>query len=464
MQNKNLDKQIFNFLSTPLKSDDHFISAKVAILDTLGCIIEASTHDEVNNFAIEDKSFELFSNPFLNVGKLNSYQEVAWYLTVLTRWFDYNDTFLAKEWAHPSDNFGTVYSYFYANPNFKFIDFTTAITKAYEIQGSLCLGTSLNQLGYDHVFYVKLASGAVFSSLLSKGNEKIVHRTINHILLDGPSLRSYRHFPNVGKRKSWAAADASKRGIELAKISHLNDEVYSSIQDDKNWGFEKNYLNDSEIKFGKELNDWVIQNVLFKVLFPAEFHGQSAVEGAIKLSKEFNQNIDKVKKINIFTHEPAIRIIANKENLSNASDRDHSLEYMVSAALLFGELKYEMYGNDFSGLNKIESLRKKIVVSEDSNFTKNYYEFSKRHISNSIEIVYDDNSTSEKITIENPIGHPSRREEAIPLLKEKFISNVQNVFSLEKSMTLWEQVINLEKDDELTKFFNILQDLSLIHI
>ena len=458
MQNKNLDKQIFNFLSTPLKSDDHFTSAKLAILDTLGCIIEASTHDEVNNFAIQDKSFELFSNPFLNVGKLNSYQEVAWYLTVLARWFDYNDTFLAKEWAHPSDNFGSIYSYFYLNPNYKFIDFTTALTKAYEIQGSLCLGTSLNQLGYDHVFYVKLASGAVFSSLLSKGNEKIVHRTINHILLDGPSLRSYRHFPNVGKRKSWAAADASKRGIELAKISQLNDEVYSSIQDDKNWGFEKNYLNDSEIKFGKELNDWVVQNVLFKVLFPAEFHGQSAVEGAIKLSKEFNQNIDKVKKINIFTHEPAIRIIANKENLSNASDRDHSLEYMVSAALLFGELKYEMYGNDFSGLNKIESLRKKIVVSEDTDFTKNYYEFSKRHISNSIEIVYDDNSTSEKITIENPIGHPSRREEAIPLLKEKFIRNVQNVLSLEQSMSLWEQVINLEKDDELTKFFNILQD------
>ena len=458
MQNNNLDTQINNFLSKPLKNDDHFTSAKLAILDTLGCIIEASTHDEVNNFAIEDKSFELFSNPFLNVGKLNSYQEVAWYLTVLTRWFDYNDTFLAKEWAHPSDNFGSIYSYFYANPNFKFIDFTTALTKAYEIQGSLCLGTSLNQLGYDHVFYVKLASGAVFSSLLSKGNEKIVHRTINHILLDGPSLRSYRHFPNVGKRKSWAAADASKRGIELAKISQLNDEVYSSIQDDKNWGFEKNYLNDSEIKFGKELNDWVIQNVLFKVLFPAEFHGQSAVEGAIKLSKEFNQNIDKVKKINIFTHEPAIRIIANKENLSNASDRDHSLEYMVSAALLFGELKYEMYGNDFSGLNKIESLRKKIVVREDSNFTKNYYEFSKRHISNSIEIVYDDNSTSEKITIENPIGHPSRREEAIPLLKEKFIRNVQNILSLEKSVSLWEQVINLEKDDELTKFFNILEN------
>ena len=458
MVNINLDLQIHNFLSQPLKNDDHFDSAKLAILDTLGCIIEASSHDEVNSFAVRDKSFKLFSNPFLNLGKLNSYQDVAWYLTVLTRWFDYNDTFLAQEWAHPSDNFGSIYSYFYSNPNFKFIDFTTALTKAYEIQGSLCLGTSLNKLGYDHVFYVKLASGAVFSSLLSKGDEKTVQRTINHILLDGPTLRSYRHFPNVGKRKSWAAADASKRGIDLATISQLNDEVYKSIQNDKNWGFEKTYLNESGIKFGKELNDWVIQNVLFKVLFPAEFHGQSAVEGAIKLSKEFNQNIDKVNKINIFTHEPAIRIIANKENLSNASDRDHSLEYMVSAALLFGELKYEMYRDDFSGLNKIENLRKKIFVSEDLNFTNNYYEFSKRHISNSIEIVYDDNSTSEKITIENPIGHPSRREEAIPLLKEKFIRNVQNVFSLEKSISLWEKVINLQKDDELTKFFNILQD------
>ncbi len=320
------------------------------------------------------------------------------------------------------------------------------------------LGTSLNKLGYDHVFYVKLASGAVFSSLLSNGNEKIVHRTINHILLDGPSLRSYRHFPNVGKRKSWAAADASKRGIELAKISQLNDEVYSSIQDDKNWGFEKNYLNDSEIKFGKELNDWVIQNVLFKVLFPAEFHGQSAVEGAIELSKEFNQNIDKVKKINIFTHEPAIRIIANKENLSNASDRDHSLEYMVSAALLFGELKYEMYGNDFSGLNEIESLRKKIVVSEDLNFTKNYYEFSKRHISNSIEIVYDDNSTSEKITIENPIGHPSRRERSHSIIKRKIHKKCAKRSFFRKINVIMGTIINLEKDDELTKFFNILED------
>ena len=459
METNNLDFQIYNYLSKSFENDNHFNSAKLVILDTLGCIIEASKHDEVNKFAIQDQFSEVSTNPFLNVRNLSSYQDIAWYLTVLTRWFDYNDTFLAKEWAHPSDNFGSVYSYFHKNPNSKFVDFTEALTKTYEIQGSLCLGTSLNKFGYDHVFYVKLASGAVFSHLFSNGNKEIVQRTINHILLDGPSLRSYRHFPNVGKRKSWAAADASKRGIELAKISLLNDELYKTIQTEKTWGFEEIYLNNLEFKFGKELSDWVIQNVLFKVLFPAEFHGQSAVEGAIGLSEEFRENIDKVQKINIYTHEPAIRIISNKENLSNSSDRDHSLEYMVSAALLFGELNYEMYKDDFSGLNEIENLRKKIVVNEDANFTKNYYDFSKRHISNSIEIVYNDNSSSEKITIENPIGHPSRREEAVPLLKEKFIRNVQDSFSKEKANNLWEQIINLKKDDELTKFFNILESI-----
>ena len=459
METNNLDFQIYNYLSKSFENDNHFNSAKLVILDTLGCIIEASKHDEVNKFAIQDQFSEVSTNPFLNVRNLSSYQDIAWYLTVLTRWFDYNDTFLAKEWAHPSDNFGSVYSYFHKNPNSKFVDFTEALTKTYEIQGSLCLGTSLNKFGYDHVFYVKLASGAVFSHLFSNGNKEIVQRTINHILLDGPSLRSYRHFPNVGKRKSWAAADASKRGIELAKISLLNDELYKTIQTEKTWGFEEIYLNNLEFKFGKELSDWVIQNVLFKVLFPAEFHGQSAVEGAIGLSEEFRENIDKVQKINIYTHEPAIRIISNKENLSNSSDRDHSLEYMVSAALLFGELNYEMYKDDFSGLNQIENLRKKIVVNEDANFTKNYYDFSKRHISNSIEIVYNDNSSSEKITIENPIGHPSRREEAVPLLKEKFIRNVQDSFSKEKANNLWDQIINLKKDDELTKFFNILESI-----
>jgi len=457
LNSNNLDFVISEYISKDLEQDDNnFFSSKLAILDTIGCIIEASSHQEVVEFASKN-NFSLHSkNPFKNLTIDQSYENISWYLTVLTRWFDYNDTFLAKEWAHPSDNFGTIYSYFYKNQNYKFYDFVEYLTKAYEIQGSLCLGTSLNQLGYDHVFYVKLASGSVFSHLVNNGDKETTRRTINNILLDGPSLRAYRHFPNVGKRKSWAAADASKRGIELSVISSYKDEIYESVQKEDKWGFESSFLDNSKLEFGKELNNWVIQNILFKVLFPAEFHGQSAVEAAIKLSKEFNKNINKVEKINIYTHEPAIRIISNKEILKNASDRDHSLEYMVAAALLHGDLKYEMYEESFEGFEQINNLRKRIFVTEEPQFTKDYYEFSKRHISNSIEIVYSDNSISEKVTIENPIGHPSRREEAIPLLKDKFLRNVKSVFEAERALKVWDRIINLEKDDDLNTFFNIL--------
>ena len=457
MNSNNLDFVISEYISKDLEQDDNnFFSSKLAILDTIGCIIEASSHQEVVEFASKNNFSLQSKNPFKNLTIDQSYENISWYLTVLTRWFDYNDTFLAKEWAHPSDNFGSIYSYFYKNQNYKFYDFAESLTKAYEIQGSLCLGTSLNQLGYDHVFYVKLASGSVFSHLVNNGDKETTRRTINNILLDGPSLRAYRHFPNVGKRKSWAAADASKRGIELAVISSYKDEIYESVQNEDKWGFESSFLDNSKLEFGKELNNWVIQNILFKVLFPAEFHGQSAVEAAIKLSEEFNKNINKVEKINIYTHEPAIRIISNKEILKNASDRDHSLEYMVAAALLHGDLKYEMYEESFEGFEQINNLRKRIFVTEEPQFTKDYYEFSKRHISNSIEIVYSDNSISEKVTIENPIGHPSRREEAVPLLKDKFLRNVKSVFEAERALKVWDRVINLEKDDDLNTFFNIL--------
>ena len=459
MKSNNLDLEIAEYISRDIKQDqNHFFSTKLAILDTVGCIIEASSHKDVMEFASINNLSLNFKNPFKNLTVNESYENIAWYLSVLTRWFDYNDTFLAKEWAHPSDNFGSIYSYFYKNNNYKFNDFANALTKAYEIQGSLCLGTSLNKLGYDHVFYVKLASGSVFSYLINNGDMNALRRTVNNILLDGPNLRAYRHFPNVGKRKSWAAADASTRGIELAIISNYEDEIYESVQNENKWGFESSFLANSKIEFGKDLNNWVIQNILFKVLFPAEFHGQSAVEAAIELSEEFNKNINKFEKVNIYTHEPAMRIISNKEVLKNASDRDHSMEYMVAAALLYGELKYEMYEESFEGFENINNLRKKIFVSEQPQFTKDYYEFSKRYISNSIEIVYNDNSTSEKITIENPIGHPSRREEAIPLLKDKFLRNVESLFDTEKALEVWDKIINLEKDDDLNKFFNILNE------
>ena len=243
MNSNNLDYVITEYISNDLMQDDnHFFSSKLAILDTIGCIFEASSNEEVIEFASNNNLSLNFKNPFKNLTTNESYENISWYLTVLTRWFDYNDTFLANEWAHPSDNFGTIFSYFYKNNNYKFHDFVNSLTKAYEIQGSLCLGTSLNKLGYDHVFYVKLASGSVFSHLVNNGDIEATRRTVNNILLDGPSLRAYRHFPNVGKRKSWAAADASKRGIELAIISAYEDEVYESVQNENKWGFESNFL------------------------------------------------------------------------------------------------------------------------------------------------------------------------------------------------------------------------------
>ena len=459
MDSNNLDVLITDYISSDIGEDDYqFYSSKLAILDTIGCIIEASNHENVLQFASKNNLSLNFKNPFKNLSVNESYENISWYLTVLTRWFDYNDTFLAKEWAHPSDNFGSIYSYFYKNKNYKFNDFTNALTKAYEIQGSLCLGTSLNKLGYDHVFYVKLASGAVYSSLLSDQNTESISRTVNNVLQDGVNLRSYRQAPNVGKRKSWAAGDAVSRGIELAEISQFPDSAYENIQNDKVWGFNKVFLDGDVLLFGKDLNDWVIQNILYKVLYPAEFHGQSAVEASFKLSDLFNEKQKDIDEIIIETHEPAIRIISNKKALNNSSDRDHSLEYMVSAALIFKEITSDTYSDNFHGIDEVNALRKKIKVLENKEFTKNYYEISKRHISNEIYFKYKDGSLSRKEKVETPIGHPDRRDEAIPFLKEKFVKNTSPYLKKEEANNLWENILKIDIQSEFKELLNILNN------
>jgi 2-methylcitrate dehydratase len=437
-------------------SEETFYSAKLAILDTVGCIFDAAKSKDVLDFALINFETKPSNNPFRRIDNNLSYEKTAWFLTTLTRWFDYNDTFLAKEWAHPSDNFGAIYSFFNVNDDSTFEHFIRSIIQAYEIQGSLSLGTSLNRKGFDHVFYVKLASGSVFTSLLNKGNEEIVQRTINNILQDGPTLRSYRHLPNVGKRKSWAAADASKRAIELSHISKFSDEIYSGVQNNADWGFEKKFLEGEKLEFGKPLDDWVINNILFKVLYPAEFHGQSAIEAAIKLHEEFAKNKSQIENIQITTHEPAVRIISNKKELNNPSDRDHSLEYMVAAALISGNLTYDMYFDKFELYDQIESLRSKISIQESNEFTKNYYEFSKRDISNSVKLNYLDGTSSDEITIINPIGHPSRRKEAVPFLKKKFVKNISSHISEKRSINLWDDVMALNLNNLFSDFKNLL--------
>ena len=353
MDQQNIDKAISNYLSKNISfSEKNIFAAKLSLLDTLGCVYNASTYEEPMRFATRDV-YGANTNPFQVLEDIKSSNEIARYFSILTRWFDYNDTFLAEEWAHPSDNIGTALGYFIRHKEKNISHFLQSIIQMYEIQGGLALGTSLNKRGYDHVFYVKLASGAVYSSLLSDQNTESISRTVNNVLQDGVNLRSYRQAPNVGKRKSWAAGDAVSRGIELAEISQFPDSSYKNIQNDKVWGFNKVFLDGDVLLFGIDLNDWVIQNILYKVLYPAEFHGQSAVEASFKLSDLFNDKQKDIDEIIIETHEPALRIISNKKDLNNPSDRDHSLEYMVSAALIFKEITSDTYSDNFHGIDAV---------------------------------------------------------------------------------------------------------------
>ena len=446
---------ITEFLESEVLLDEETItSTKLALLDTIGCIFDASTGSQPVSYATRGEH-PAIENPFKFASSINNSRDLGRFFTTLIRWHDYNDTFLAKEWAHPSDNIGSLFSYFMTKGG-SFREFLASIVRTYEIQGALSLDTSLNKQGYDHVFFVKLASAAVYSNLLAKGDKDIVSRTINHVLLDGPSLRSYRHTPNVGRRKSWAAGDAVSRAIELSEISILKDEKYEGILKDQTWGFESIFFQDESMTFGKTLDNWVVNNILFKVLYPAEFHGQSAVEAAVKLSKEFLLKRETIKDVMIETHEPAIRIISNKDVLNNASDRDHSLEYMVSAALLFGNVTSDSYEDSFHGYEDIEELRKKITVQENPEFTKTYYEFEKREIANTVFLNYEDGTSSEKITVRYPIGHPTRRQEAIPLIKEKFTRNISRYFDNEEASNLWALVFNLDLDTDFNELTNLL--------
>ena len=458
MDQQNIDKIISNYLSKNISfSEKNIFAAKLSLLDTFGCIYNASTYEEPMRFATRGV-YGAKTNPFQVLEDIKSSNEIARYFSILTRWFDYNDTFLAEEWAHPSDNIGTALGYFINHKEKNISQFLQSIIQMYEIQGGLALGTSLNKRGYDHVFYVKLASGAVYSSLLSDQNTESISRTVNNVLQDGVNLRSYRQAPNVGKRKSWAAGDAVSRGIELAEISQFSDSAYENIQNDKVWGFNKVFLDGDLLLFGKDLNDWVIQNILYKVLYPAEFHGQSAVEASFKLSDLFNEKQKDIDEIIIETHEPAIRIISNKKALNNSSDRDHSLEYMVSAALIFKEITSDTYNDNFDGIDEVNALRKKIKVLENKEFTKNYYDISKRHISNEIYFKYKDGSLSEKEKVETPIGHPDRRDEAIPFLKEKFIKNIYPYLNEEKANNLWENILEIDIQSEFEELLNILNN------
>lgn len=350
----------------------------------------------------------------------------AWNLGAMVRWLDYNDTWLAAEWGHPSDNLGAIFCLAdYLNRGgtgqqlLTMRDLLAAMIKAHEIQGVIALENSFNRVGLDHVMLVRIASAAVCAQMLGCSRDEIC-AAISHAWIDGSSLRTYRHAPNTGSRKSWAAGDATARGLFLAFIAKRGEMGYPSAITAKSWGFQDVLFQNRNLSFGQGFGTYVMENVLFKISFPAEFHAQTAVEAALQLHNEVKHRLDAVERIVIRTQESANRIINKTGPLENPADRDHCLQYMVAVALIFGRLTAEDYDDGIAADPRVDALREKMEVVEDERFTRDYLDPYKRAIGNAIRVFFKDGTASEEVKVDYPVGHRRRRAEGIPLLLEKF--------------------------------------------
>ncbi len=349
------------------------------------------------------------------------------------RWVDINDTWLAAEWGHPSDNLAAILACadYVSRCNransraaLSIHDVLTAAIKAYEIQGVFALENSFNRVGLDHVILVKLASTALATQLLGGKRDEIIN-AISQVWVDGHALRSYRHAPNTGSRKSWAAADASSRAVQLALLTLRGEMGYPSALTAPQWGFYDVLFNGNAFSFKRPFGCYVIEHVLFKISYPAEFHAQTAVECAMALHPQVKDRIEQIERIELGTHESALRIINKLGPLYNYADRDHCLQYMVAVPLLFGHLTAEDYQDEFAADARIDALRAKMVVREEPQWSQDYHDPSKRSIANAVQVFFSDGSSTERVVVEYPIGHSRRRSEGIPLLEEKFVRAVQ---------------------------------------
>jgi 2-methylcitrate dehydratase len=431
-------------LSFKIESDLAYWTARFCLMDTLGCGLEALEYPACTKLLGPIVPGTVVPNgarvPGTNF-QLDPVQ-AAFNIGAMIRWLDFNDTWLAAEWGHPSDNLGGILAtadwlsreaVAKGRPPLTMRDVLTAMIKAHEIQGCIALENSFNKVGLDHVVLVKVASTAVVCQLLGLSREQTVN-ALSLAWIDGQSLRTYRHAPNTGSRKSWAAGDATSRAVRLALMARAGEMGYPSALTAKTWGFYDVSFRGQEFKFQRAYGSYVMENVLFKISFPAEFHAQTAVEAAMKLRARLDvmgKSAADVKKITIRTHEACLRIIDKKGPLSNPADRDHCVQYMVAIPLLFGRLtaadyEDEVAADPISG-PKIDALRAKIECVEEPRFTADYHDPEKRAITNSLRVVLSDGAVLEE-TVEYPIGHRRRREEGMPLLVEKFKTNLRRRF------------------------------------
>jgi 2-methylcitrate dehydratase len=357
----------------------------------------------------------------------------AFNIGAMNRWLDFNDTWLAAEWGHPSDNLGGIlavadYLSRQARANgqapLTMHDVLDAMIRAHEVQGVLALENSYNRVGLDHVLLVRVASTAVVTRMLG-GDEETVRNALSHAWIDGGALRTYRHAPNTGSRKSWAAGDATSRAVRLALIAMTGEMGYPSALSAQTWGFYDVLFKGNPFRFQRGYGSYVMENVLFKISYPAEFHSQTAVEAAMTLHAAVKDRIDDIEKVVIETQEAGVRIIDKTGPLDNPADRDHCIQYMVAVPLIFGRLGAADYEDDVASDPRIDALRAKMVVTENEQYTKDYFDPEKRYIGNAVQVFFQDGSSTARVAVDFPIGHRQRRAEGIPVLQQKFVDSVK---------------------------------------
>ncbi|HVC31147.1 MAG TPA: bifunctional 2-methylcitrate dehydratase/aconitate hydratase [Steroidobacteraceae bacterium] len=428
-------------LGADIQSELAYETARYCLLDTLGCGLEALEYPACTKLLGPIVPGTVVPNGAKVPGTRFQLDPVqaAFNIGAMIRWLDFNDTFLAAEWGHPSDNLGGILAtadwlsrqaVAAGRKPLVMRDVLTGMIRAHEIQGVIALENSFNRVGLDHVVLVKVASTAVVGGLLGLSREEIIN-ALSLAWVDGQSLRTYRHAPNTGSRKSWAAGDATSRAVRLALIAKTGEMGYPSVLSAKTWGFYDVLFKGQPFKFQRGYGAYVMENVLFKISYPAEFHSQTAVEASMHLHRrlrEMGVSADDIEHIRVRTHEACIRIIDKKGPLANPADRDHCIQYMMTVPLLFGRLTAADYEDEVARDPRIDALRARIECVEDPQFTRDYLDPQKRSIANAVTVRLKDGRTLEEVVVEYPIGHRRRREQGIPLLLEKFRRNLARRF------------------------------------
>ena len=441
-------------LNYEIKSPVAYETAWNCFMDTLGCGLEALEYEACTKLLGPVVPGVTVANGVKVPGTQHVLDPVqgAFNIGAMIRWLDFNDTWLAAEWGHPSDNLGAILApadWLSRTTDKKFTvkDVLTAMIKAHEIQGCIALENSFNKVGLDHVVLVKVASTAVVAQMMGLTRDQAL-AAVSLAWVDGQSLRTYRHFPNAGSRKSWAAGDATSRAVRLALIAKTGEMGYPSALTAKTWGFYDVSFKGNAFKFQRPYGSYVMENVLFKISFPAEFHSQTGVEAAMTIYHQMQaagKTSDDIAKVTIRTHEACIRIIDKKGPLNNPADRDHCIQYMTAVPFIFGRLTARDYEEDIAADPRIDALREKIVCVEDPGYTADYHNPEKRSIANAITVEFTDGTVFDEIAVEYPIGHARRRTEGIPLLIEKYKTNLARIFDGDKQKKIIDLCLDYDK-------------------